>query len=241
MIINGLISKISKINEKNKIKIIIYYKNQYNNMYVYDILLNIRRGKNQAIYGQDMYKIYTKIVKNLQPTKNQDKKYCCIYIDTQTDKEIIIKSIETIKNTEAGKLKEITQEKLLKILIATLANTQLVIVYNYLEDMSNKREQLFQRLMRHDVLFIAGFQKLPKKNRMPFFNSHIFVNKEYFDSQKGEDNIDITYFFYIFITLFIVLIFLRIVSLERIGDIIASALWFGLLVFRTFSYIGGKV
>ena len=211
-------------------------------MYVHNILSNIKREKNQTVYGQDMYKIYTAITKELYLSKTpNDKEYGCIYIDTQTDKEIVLAALHEIKNVDEKKLKNISKENLLKILIATLPDKKLVIVYNYLEDISNKREQLFERLMRNKVLFVAGFQKLPNDERMPFFNMHEFVNRSYFESQKGENNIDITYFLYIFITLFMVLMFLRIISLGTVGDILSSALWFGLLIFRTFSYIGGKV
>ena len=214
-------------------------------MYKQEIVFNIEQGKSQAIYGRDMFHIYKQIQAELYATERNknDTDYKCIYIDTQTNKEIIISGLTAIKNIDAKekKLNKATQEELIQILIATLPNKKLIIFYNYMEDISNKKEELFKRLMRHKVLFVAGFQKLPKKNRIDFFKKHEFVNKAEYEILQGENNIDITYFFYMFITLFIVLIFLRIVSLGTIGDIISSALWFGLLVFRTFSYIGGKV
>lgn len=214
-------------------------------MYRKDIISNIQLGNNQTIYREDMYQIYKAIIEELyQPKRSKyDINYKCIYIDTQKDKDIILDAIKAVKdiNPKKKKLHKLKQEDLIEMLIAILPGTQLIIVYNYLEDMTNKREQLFRKLMRHKVLFIAGFQKMPKENRMPFFKKHYFVNKAEYELLKGENKIDITYFFYMFITIFMVLIFLRIVSLGTIGDIAASALWFGLLVFRTFSYIGGKV
>ena len=213
-------------------------------MYMKDIMSNINLGKNQTLYGQDMFKIYKNLVKELYKPKKtgHDSNYRCIYIDTQTDKEIVIAALKEVKYIkEDANIEILPKEELIKFLIATLSDVKLIIVYNYLEDVTNNRVKLFQRLMRHKVLFIAGFQKMPKKELMDFFNIHEFVNAEFYATQIGNDNIDITYLFYIFITLFMVLIFLRIVSLGTIGDIVSSALWFGLLVFRTFSYIGGRV
>jgi hypothetical protein len=179
-----------------------------------------------------------------QPKRSKyDINYKFLYIDTQRDKDILLDAIKEVKDIDPKekKLNKLKQKELLELLISMLPGTQLIIIYNYLEDITNNREQLFEKLMRNKVLFIAGFKKMPKENRMPFFKKHHFVNKAKYDLLQGENKIDITYFFYMFITLFMVLIFLRIVSLGTIGDIAASALWFGLLVFRTFSYIGGKV
>lgn len=213
-------------------------------MYKQSIINNILSEKSQTLYGQDMFKIYKNILLDLyQPKRSEyDINYHCIYIDTQTDKEIIIAAIKEITNIdpEEKKLNNINQEELIKILIAKLPDIKLIIIYDYMEDITNNREKLFKRLMRHKVLFVAGFRKMPKENRLPFFQTHEFVNKTEYELLQGENKIDITYFFYIFITLFMVLIFLRIVSLGTIGDIVSSALWFGLLIFRTFSYIGGK-
>lgn len=214
-------------------------------MYKQTIINNILSGKNQVIYADDMFEIYKNIVSNLyQPKENElfNTDYECIYIDTQKDKDIIIDAIKALRNPDSKKsnLHKLNQDKLIKLLISLLPDTRLIIVYNHMEDITNNRELLFRKLMRNKVLFVAGFQKMPPENRMPFFQIHEFVNKKEYDALKGENKIDITYFFYILITFLMVLIFLRIVSLGRIGDITSSALWFGLLVFRTFSYIGGR-
>lgn len=183
----------------------------------------IKKGNNVLIYKEELYTHYQK----------RDKRYKAIYISTpkkgKTAFEQILKKLDNDAQT-----KNKTISKLIEEIIEQTRKQQLHIYLDHFEQMSNRELQNYKELeQQENICLIANMEEDKEFIDEDFLNKFIILNDEYYNNRS--QSININYVLLLLISLLVFLLFLKI-QLSMIRFIV-SALWFTLLMYRSFYYL----
>lgn len=183
----------------------------------------IKKGNNVLIYKEELYTHYQK----------RDKRYKAIYISTpkkgKTAFEQILKKLDNDAQT-----KNKTISKLIEEIIGQTRKQQLHIYLDHFEQMSNRELQNYKELeQQENICLIANIGEDKEFIDEDFLNKFIILNDEYYNNRS--QSININYVLLLLISLLVFLLFLKI-QLSMIRFIV-SALWFTLLMYRSFYYL----
>ena len=92
-----------------------------------------------------------------------------------------------------------------------------------------------------NIQFICSFNKRFKKVAYRFYKTFEFINKEDYHPKEDRNQINITYTVYGILSIFCILIYIKASTSIYIATIMIGAAWFGLIIFRTLMYAGGRV
>lgn len=193
----------------------------------------IKDGKNIIYYNKDIYRCYSELKDD----------YLSIYLTEPVPVKIrLIDTIKTNSRTKKRSLNRLTIPELLKMLIAELKFKKLIIFFNHFERLTKRSVQVYQYLNSlENVLFICSFNKNFSSTVYPFFKTFEFMNKEEYNLQTGEDEINITYAVYALISSLCFFIYLKTSSSVFMAVMLIGAAWFALIIFRTLIYAGGRI
>ncbi len=189
-----------------------------------EITNQLEKGNNILLYKEELYEQYT----------NFTKKDNAIYISTpkkgKTAFEEILKKINGNSNTKNKSISKLLQE--------IIEESQDKIFYIFIDnfDQLTKRELLhYAELERQkNILLIANICEDKEFIDEKFLNRFIILNDTSFKNNRSQ-SVNLNYVILLSLSFLIFLLFLRIqLSLLRY---IVSALWFTLLMYRTFYYI----
>ena len=111
---------------------------------------------------------------------------------------------------------------------------QLHIYLDHFEQMSNRELQNYKELeQQENICLIANMEEDKEFIDEDFLNKFIILNDEYYNNRS--QSININYVLLLLISLLVFLLFLKI-QLSMIRFIV-SALWFTLLMYRSFYYL----
>lgn len=183
----------------------------------------IKKGNNVLMYKEELYTHYQK----------RDKRYKAIYISTpkkgKTAFEQILKKLDNDAQT-----KNKTISKLIEEIIEQTRKQQLHIYLDHFEQMSNRELQNYKELeQQENICLIANMEEDKEFIDEDFLNKFIILNDEYYNNRS--QSININYVLLLLISLLVFLLFLKI-QLSMIRFIV-SALWFTLLMYRSFYYL----
>lgn len=183
----------------------------------------IKKGNNVLMYKEELYTHYQK----------KDKRYKAIYISTpkkgKTAFEHILKKLDNDAQT-----KNKTISKLIEEIIEQTRKQQLHIYLDHFEQMSNRELQNYKELeQQENICLIANMEEDKEFIDEDFLNKFIILNDEYYNNRS--QSININYVLLLLISLLVFLLFLKI-QLSMIRFIV-SALWFTLLMYRSFYYL----
>lgn len=183
----------------------------------------IKKGNNVLMYKEELYTHYQK----------RDKRYKAIYISTpkkgKTAFEQILKKLDNDAQT-----KNKTISKLIEEIIEQTRKQQLHIYLDHFEQMSNRELQNYKELeQQENICLIANIGEDKEFIDEDFLNKFIILNDEYYNNRS--QSININYVLLLMISLLVFLLFLKI-QLSMIRFIV-SALWFTLLMYRSFYYL----
>lgn len=183
----------------------------------------IKKGNNVLMYKEELYTHYQK----------KDKRYKAIYISTpkkgKTAFEQILKKLDNDAQT-----KNKTISKLIEEIIEQTRKQQLHIYLDHFEQMSNRELQNYKELeQQENICLIANMEEDKEFIDEDFLNKFIILNDEYYNNRS--QSININYVLLLLISLLVFLLFLKI-QLSMIRFIV-SALWFTLLMYRSFYYL----
>ncbi len=183
----------------------------------------IKKGNNVLMYKEELYTHYQK----------RDKRYKAIYISTpkkgKTAFEQILKKLDNDAQT-----KNKTISKLIEEIIEQTRKQQLHIYLDHFEQMSNRELQNYKELeQQENICLIANIGEDKEFIDEDFLNKFIILNDEYYNNRS--QSININYVLLLLISLLVFLLFLKI-QLSMIRFIV-SALWFTLLMYRSFYYL----
>lgn len=183
----------------------------------------IKKCNNVLIYKEELYTHYQK----------RDKRYKAIYISTpkkgKTAFEQILKKLDNDAQT-----KNKTISKLIEEIIEQTRKQQLHIYLDHFEQMSNRELQNYKELeQQENICLIANIGEDKEFIDEDFLNKFIILNDEYYNNRS--QSININYVLLLLISLLVFLLFLKI-QLSMIRFIV-SALWFTLLMYRSFYYL----
>ena len=189
-----------------------------------EIIKQLEDNNNVLIYKENLYEEYAKI----------NQKYNAIYISTpkkgKTAFEQILKKLD--KNS---KTKNKTISKLLQEIIEETKNKRLYIFVDNFDQLSKRELQNYKELeQQENILLIANINEDKEFIDEEFLNKFVIFNESSFKNNRSQ-SININYVILLLLSFLIFLLFLRIqLSLLRY---IVSALWFTLLMYRSFYYI----
>ncbi len=193
----------------------------------------IENGKNVIFYNKDVSDCF-EFLKN---------DYLCIFFDEPIP--IRVKMIEILKklNPEYKFNKaHITIVELKEVISKEIKNLNLIILFNNFEKLTKSTVSIYQYLNDiKNIQFICSFKGKFKKEAYYFFKTFIFFNKKDYNPKKDDNQINITYALYAVLSIFFILIYIKISTSIYIATIMIGAIWFGLILFRTFMYAGGRV
>ena len=184
----------------------------------------INKGNNILFYQEELYALYQK----------RNKKHNAIYISTpkkgKTAFEQILKKIN--QNTQT---KNKTISKLLEEITEQTKNNPLIIYINHFEQMSNRELQNYRELEEQsNIYIIANIEEDKEFIDEEFLKRFVILNEsEYYNNRS--QSINIKFVILLLLSLLVFLLFLRI-QLSAIRFMV-SALWFTLLMYRSFYYI----
>ena len=189
-----------------------------------EIIKQLEDNNNVLIYKENLYEEYAKI----------NQKYNAIYISTpkkgKTAFEQILKKVDnttTIKNkTISGIIEEIKDKTRYKTLIICMDN---------FEQLSRRELQSYKELEQEKyIFFVANINEDKEFIDNKFLDKFVIVNEIEFRSNRSQ-SININYVILLLLSFLMFILFLRIqLSMLRY---IVSALWFTLLMYRSFYYI----
>ncbi len=198
-----------------------------------EILDNIAKKINIIFYDKNVYKCYTKL----------KEEHICVYFNEPTPiKGRLMEIINTIGRNDKKPLNPMTIPELTDLIIHDLKYDRLIIIFNKFERLTNRTAQIYQQLYNSpNIQFICSFSEHFKKEVYPFFKQFEFVNKEEYKKNSTSNEINVTYAFYIIITIYCLLVYLQFTlsTLQNIYVLI-GAIWFAIIIFRTLLYMGGR-
>jgi len=197
------------------------------------ILDKIDKNTNIIFYDKNVYKCYTKLKED----------HICVYFKEPTPiKGRLIEIINTIGRNDKNPLNPMTIPELTDLIINDPEYDRLIIIFNNFERLTKRTVQVYQQLYTSpNIQFICSFSEQFKKEIYPFYKQFELVNNEEYEKNSTSNEINVTYVFYIIITLYCLLFYLKFASsaLQNVYVLI-GAIWFVLIIFRTLFYMGGR-
>jgi hypothetical protein len=201
-------------------------------MEVSEILDKIDQNHNIILYDKDVYECYSKIKKD----------YSCVYFNEPTPVKIrLIKIIKTLSKNNKRSLNRMTITELTDLLINDIEYDRLIIIFNNFERLTYRTAQVYQHLNSlPNIQFISSFSQHFKSDVYPFFKQFEFVNREKYKKHRTLNEINVTYAFYIIISVYCLFIYLKITSSIHSIFVLIGSIWFALIIFRTLFFVGGR-
>lgn len=192
---------------------------------------HISKGKNLLFYNKSVDKCYD----------NLKSDYLCVYFNEPTPiKMNLIRIIKKISPDYKRALDYFTILQLRDILIEELKSDSLIILFNNFDMLTKRTVQVYQYLNSlSNIQFVCSFSEKFKTEIYPFFKEFILVNKEQY-KPKSKNEINLTYPFYIVLSLTSFIIYTKIATPVNSAIAIIGGIWFAFLMFRTLVYIGGR-
>ena len=188
------------------------------------IIKQLEKHNNILLYKEELHEHF----------KEFNREYNAVYITTpkkgKTAFEQILKKLD--KNS---KTKNKTISKLLQEIIEETKNKRLYIFVDNFDQLSKRELQNYKELeQQENILLIANINEDKEFIDEEFLNKFVIFNESSFKNNRSQ-SININYVILLLLSFLIFLLFLRIqLSLLRY---IVSALWFTLLMYRSFYYI----
>lgn len=190
---------------------------------IHEVTQQIDKKNNIILYNEDINQLY----------KTLQEKYNSTYITTpkrgKNALEIIIHDINPKYIT-----KNIPAADLLDTINSYTKTKPLIIFINYFEQTTKNTLTYYQNLVNmENIQIIANITEDEKFIDEKFLENFIILGDKYQNNRSN--SININYTLLLLISLLVFLLFIRL-QLSVIGYLV-SALWFTLLMYRSFSYI----
>ena len=188
------------------------------------IMEQLVKHNNVLLYKEDLHEHF----------KEFNKECDAVYISTpkkgKTAFEQILKKLDNDSNT-----KNKTISKLLQEIIEESENKILYIFVDNFDQLSKRELQNYKELeQQKNIFLIVNINEDKEFIDEEFLNKFVIINESSFKNNRSQ-SININYVILLLLSFLIFLLFLRIqLSLLRY---IVSALWFTLLMYRSFYYI----
>lgn len=188
------------------------------------IMEQLEKHNNVLLYKEDLHEHF----------KEFNTEYYSVYISTpkkgKTAFEQILKKLDNDSNT-----KNKTISKLLQEIIEESENKKLYIFVDNFDQLSKRELQNYKELeQQKNIFLIVNINEDREFIDEEFLNKFVIINESSFKNNRSQ-SININYVILLLLSFLIFLLFLRIqLSLLRY---IVSALWFTLLMYRSFYYI----
>ncbi len=184
----------------------------------------LQNYNNILLYKQDLYKYYKKYKNTLNS----------IYISTPKKGKTAIENIlHQTDNTSQTKNKTIS--KLIEEIITNTKDNKLYIFLDHLEQLSLRELEYYQELKQaKNIHIIANIQQDKQIVDENFIKNFIIINQSEYNQNRTQ-SINVTYTILLILSVIVFLAFIR-TRLSLVGYLV-SALWFTLLMYRSFSYI----
>jgi hypothetical protein len=115
-------------------------------------------------------------------------------------------------------------------------------MFNNFDILTKRAAQIYQHLNSHqNILFICSFASNFSQDVYPFFKSFLFINKEEYNEKTGKNEVNITYAMYFLMSVLCFFIYIKTASSMAMAMILIGGAWFALIIFRTFTYAGGRI
>jgi hypothetical protein len=107
--------------------------------------------------------------------------------------------------------------------------------------LTKRTVQVYQNLNSlSNIQFICSFSQDFKREIYPFYKQFELVNHKEYEEKGVKDEINVTYAVYILLTLYCFFIYLKVSPPFFNAFSLISAVWFALIIFRTFVFVGGR-
>jgi len=203
-----------------------------------NIINIISKGKNVLFYDENVYYYFDEI---------RGYHDCIFFNEPVPIKNQLISIINKFLDRKKQSLNRLTIPELLEKLVSLLGHKIFVIMFNNFEKLTKRPVAAYQQLNSlKNIVFVCSFKNNFKKDAYYFFKTFEFVNKKKYEKETGKNEINITYGLYFILTSICFAVYIKLmISLynEAPGLLISmlGAIWFSFLIFRTFSYAGGKI
>ena len=193
---------------------------------------DISNGKNLIFYNKDVYNCY----------KQLQNDYLCIYFNEPLPVKVrLIESINIISGNRKPSLNRLTIAELRDLLVKRLKYKTLIILFNHFERLTKRSVQDYQYLNSlENIRFICSFNKNFKPEVYSFFRTFELINQDEYKLKHGKKEINITYTVYAILSIYCFFIYMKTASSLAMAAILIGGAWFGLIIFRTLMYAGGR-
>lgn len=191
------------------------------------------RQENIIIYNKKVNRYYYKL---------KDKHLCTFFDEPIPVRINLIKILNTVNPKYKFDKNHITIAELKEVIPKELGTKELIIFFNNFEKLNKSSVNAYKYLnKRKNIRFICSFEKRFKNDAYPFYKTFTFINKVDYPYEENKKKINITYTIYAILSLICILIYFKASASIYIATIIIGAIWFGLIIFRTLMYAGGRI
>jgi hypothetical protein len=193
----------------------------------------IKKQKNILFYNKDVNQCYEEL-KDI---------YLCVYFDEPVPVRLnligILKAINPDYKYNKGR---ITIAELREVIQKELGSKNLIILFNNFEKLTRSALTVYKHLNTNkNIKFICNFKNRFRHEAYTFFKTFNFINKEDYPHEENMKKINITYTIYAILSLICLLIYIKTSISFYFVTIIIGGIWFGLIIFRTLMYAGGRI
>lgn len=184
----------------------------------------LKKHNNVLLYKRELYECY----------KKRDKTIKAIYIiSPKKGKTAIEQILRTIDKKSETKNKTIS--KLLEEITEKSKDTQTHIYLDHFEQLSKRELSYYKELSQiQSIQIIANIREDEEVIEPEFLNHFIILDKNGFNDNRYQ-SVNITYSLLLLLSLLVFITFIRVQL--SILHYLVNALWFTLLMYRTFYYI----
>lgn len=202
--------------------------------------MNIIQIKNHLLRGENVL-LYNRNVSICYPPLKDD--FSCILLGEPLPLKFkIIKCIQRVSGDDYASLEKMNIVQLRDTLLSKLENFKLIIIFNQFDRLTRKSADIYMSLSQTGkVVYLSSFQSSFKPEVYGFYQSFQLINKDEYESQTGKNDINISYAVYTILGMVCFLVYLKISSSAAMSSVLIGAVWFGLIIFRTLIYVGGRV
>ena len=202
-------------------------------MKLIQIMELVKQGNNLIFYNKDVSICYNELKDG----------HLSIFFDEPIPVRIrLVKILSMINPDYKFNKAHITIAELKIAIIKELKAKNLIIFFNNFEKLNKSSLSIFEYFNSlKNIQFICSFNTRFKKIAYRFYKTFKFVNKEDYHPKEDSNQINITYTVYGVLSILCILIYIRVSASIYIATIMIGATWFGLIIFRTLMYAGGRV
>lgn len=202
-------------------------------MKLIQIIELVKSGNNLIFYNKDVSLCYDKLKDS----------HLCIYFEEPIPVRIrLIKLLKEINPDYKFNKGNITIAELRVVIIEELNDKNLIIFFNNFEKLNSSSLSVYEYFnSSKNIQFICSFKTKFKKVVYRFYKTFEFINKEDYHPYTDYNQINITYTVYGILSILFILVYIKISTSIYIATIMIGATWFGLIIFRTLMYAGGRV